>query len=113
MTGTHTPPRRIYTLGPEGTFSDKAARRVVEHLRRRGAGPAPEMHYTRTIPEVLLRTEGDAESLGVLPIENSDAGTVVPAQDALGRHQVAIIYELSLRIQFCLLANAPLDQVRR
>ena len=124
MTRKPIMPKRIYTLGPEGTFSDKATRQVIAHISRQGsalttadstANPAAEsaIVYTRTIPEVLARTEGDPESLGVLPIENSDAGTVLPAQDALGRHQVAIIYELNLRVRFCLLANAPLDQVKK
>ncbi|MDH4249036.1 MAG: hypothetical protein OEW39_14625, partial [Deltaproteobacteria bacterium] len=113
MTGITKAPKRIFTLGPEGTFSDKATRRLLEHLRRQHPASAPEILYTRTIPEVLSRTQADGESLGVLPIENSDAGTVVPAQDALGRHQVVIIYELSLQVRFCLLAQGPLAQVKK
>ena len=118
MIGITPHPKRIHTLGPEGTYSDKAAKQLVHALMRSAASggtsvPSPEICYTRTLPEVLTHTERDPEALGVLPIENSDTGTVVPAQDALGRHQVRIVLEMSLAIRFCLLANAPLSAVTR
>ena len=119
-------PARLYTLGPKGTFSDKAARRLLAHLLEsapiKGAsrsrtpgedqGKPPPIAYTRTIPEVLSRTEADPEALGIIPIENSDTGTVVFAQDRLVRHKVVIELEINVRVSFSLLANAPLDQVR-
>ena len=118
------PPRRtarLYTLGPAGTFSDRAAQRVAAHLAAggtggsagTGSGAAPTIEYTRTIPEVLARTEADAEALGVFPIENSDTGTVLFAQDALVRHKVTLEWELNLRVRFALLANAPPAQATR
>jgi prephenate dehydratase len=106
------PPARLYTLGPPGTFSDKAAHRVRTHLGAQGAAAAA-IAYTRTIPEVLARTEADAEALGVFPIENSDAGTVLFAQDSLARHKVTLEWELNLRVRFSVLANAPPARVRR
>lgn len=105
-------PARLYTLGPPGTFSDKAALRLREHLADRGAGK-PGIEYTRTIPEVISRTEGDPESLGVFPIENSDTGTVLFAQDSLVQHRVTIEWEIPVRVRFSLLANAPLAEVTR
>jgi prephenate dehydratase len=120
-------PARIYTLGPPGTFSDKAAQRLRAHLASstaanlaagagggagaRGADSGPPIEYTRTIPEVLARTEADGEALGVFPIENSDTGTVLFAQDALVKSKVTLEWELNLRVRFSLLANAPLEQV--
>ena len=74
-------PQRLYTLGPAGTYSDAAARRLLAHMKL----DLPVV-YTRTIPEVLERAEADADGWGVVPIENSDVGTVVQAQDALVRH---------------------------
>lgn len=127
-------PARIYTLGPKGTFSDKAAQRLLAHLSeahlpystagagaaqsqaprggKEGKGKPPRIVYTRTIPEVLSRTEEDHEALGIFPIENSDTGTVVFAQDRLVRHKVVIELEINVRVSFSLLANAPLDQVK-
>ncbi len=116
-------PARIFTLGPAGTFSDKAAQRLKAHLLnephlktpregREGKGKPPRIVYTRTIPEVLSRTEADPEALGIFPIENSDTGTVVFAQDRLVQHKVVIDLEINVRVSFSLLANAPLEQVK-
>lgn len=101
-------PERLYTLGPEGTFSDQAARRVREAL---GGGPLPIV-YTRTLLDVLAKTEGDARSFGVVPIENSDAGTVIPVQEGLVKHRLTILAEYGLRVRFSLLANQPPAQAR-
>lgn len=113
MSATESPPiRRIYTLGPEGTFSDRAARRVQRHLA--GIGHVgTTVVCTRTIPEVPQKTMSDAESVGVVPIENSYVGTVMVAQEGLHQHDLVVEWELSLRIRFRLLANADLREVRR
>jgi chorismate mutase/prephenate dehydratase len=102
---------RLYTLGPEGTFSDRAAQRLREHLVATHGDPGPEVRYTRTIPEVLSRTEADPAALGVFPIENSDTGTVVPAQDSLARHRLSVCLEINLRVRFALLASAPPERI--
>jgi len=94
-------PERLYTLGPEGTFSDQAARRLREQL----GAPALPIVYTRTMPEVQARTDADGSAWGVFPIENSDAGTVIPAQDGLVKYRLTILWELSLRVRFSLLAR--------
>jgi prephenate dehydratase len=105
-------PARLYTLGPPGTFSDKAAQRMGAHLSGLGR-PTPAIEYTRTIPEVLDRTEADGEALGVFPIENSDTGTVLFAQDSLVQHRVTLEWEINVRVRFALLADVPLAQVTR
>ena len=104
-------PARLYTLGPEGTFSDKAAQRLKAYLRGMSAANPPAVVYTRTIPEVLSRAEADADALGVFPIENSDTGTVVFAQDSLVKHKVTITGEINVPVRFSLLANAPCEEV--
>ena len=105
-------PLRLFTLGPEGTFSDKATQKLKTHLRLLDPEASPEIVFTRTIPEVLARTEADREAMGVFPIENSDSGTVVFAQDSLVKHKVTILLEINLRVRFSLLAKAPLAEVR-
>jgi prephenate dehydratase len=109
-------PKRLYTLGPEGTFSDQAARTVREHLSGTGrealGHTTPPISYTRTLPEVLAKAEADGESLGVVPIENSDAGTVIPVQEGLVKHRLTILAEYGLRVRFSLLANRPPAQVQ-
>ena len=102
-------PSRIYALGPEGTFSDQAAR----HLRMRLEDPKLAIEYTRTIPEVLGRTEADARALGVFPVENSVAGTVGQAQDGMTQHRLTILWEINIQVRFSLLTATPLDKVER
>ena len=100
-------PSRIFALGPEGTFSDQAAR----HLRMRLQNPKLEIEYTRTIPEVLGRTEADARALGVFPVENSVAGTINHAQDGIAHHRLTVLWEINIQVRFSLLTATPLEQV--
>ncbi len=94
-------------MGPEGTFSDQAAQQV-RTLGNLGEVP---IEYTRTIPEVMARTEAEGRSLGVVPIENSVAGTVGQAQDLLARHRITILWEINIKVRYSLITAAPLDTV--
>ena len=98
---------QLFTLGPEGTFSDKAARMLREHLGL----PQPAIIYTRRIPETLHRAAEAPGSLAVIPIENSDIGTILPAQDALVRQPGTIEWEINVPVRFSLLGSGPLHQV--
>jgi len=102
-------PRTIYTLGPEGTFSDRAAQRFAAHLDR--AGFLHRTVYTTTIPEALNRALADSIGFAVVPIENSDSGLITVTQDLLGRHPLLIEWEIKMRVRFGLIARGPIDQV--
>ena len=109
---TAVPIRRIFTLGPAGTFSDQAARRVERAFVRMGHTDAAVV-FARTVPEVFQRTAAEPGSVGVVPIENSSIGTVGPAREGLMEHDVVIESELEVRVRFRLLGNAPLEKVTR
>lgn len=100
-------PSCIHALGPEGTFSDQAAQRLCAHL----GGAEVSINYTRTIPEVLARTEAEGRSLGVVPIENSVAGTVTQAQDFIVHHRLTVVAEINIHVRYSLLAAGALDKV--
>jgi prephenate dehydratase len=102
---------KIYLLGPEGTFSDHAARRLSEHLAK--SGEAPTLAYTRSIPEALEMASRDERSRAVAPIENSEAGTVVATQDHLAKHGLFIEWEMSIKIRMTLVSDVPVAEVRR
>ncbi len=102
---------QIFALGPPGTFSDQAARRVERSLGRRGH--AAGVVFTPTVRDVFRRTAIEAHTVGVVPIENSSIGTVAAAREGLLEHDVVIESELEVRVRFRLLANAPLPQVTR
>ena len=95
---------QIFTLGPQGTFSDEAAQKV----RNTGVG----VTYTSTFVEALVRVSEDPESVAVVPVENSVAGTVAQVQDSLVRYDLLILGEINLPIEYALLANAELEQVK-
>ena len=101
-------PAILFALGPEGTFSDQAARRVRDGL----AGGAVPIHYTHTIPEVLVSVEAHPEAWGVIPIENSVAGTVGQAQDGLLGHRVTIMRDLAVPVRYALVASVPVREAR-
>src|SRR5688500_10810639 len=105
------PVERIYTLGPEGTFSERAAERVRAHVARAG-GPAVPVVYTPTIAEALARAAADPASLAVAPIENSDSGTVVVTQDRLAREALVIEWQVDVSIRYGLLSDGPLAEAR-
>ena len=102
------PPACLYALGPEGTFSDQAARR----LRDRFGWPGLPVLHTRTVAESIAKAESEEGASAVIAIENSDAGTVIPAQDGLVRHPLTILAETSLRVRFSLLARGRPEQAR-
>ena len=95
---------QIFTLGPQGTFSDEAAKKIV----RSGIS----LNYTSTFVEALFRVTEDSESVAVVPVENSVAGTVAQVQDALVSNDLVILGEINLLIEYALLANADLKSVK-
>ena len=95
---------QIFTLGPEGTFSDEAAKKI------RGEGVI--VNYTGTFAEALFRVTEDLDSVAVVPIENSVAGTVAQVQDSLVSNKLVILGEINLLIEYSLLANVAPENVK-
>ena len=91
-------------MGPQGTFSDEAA----QIIRNNGVG----ISYTSTFVEALAKVSEDPQSMAVVPVENSVAGTVAQVQDSLVSNNLLILGEINLLIEYALLANADLDQVK-
>jgi len=102
---------QIFLLGPEGTFSDHAARRFREHLARTDQSKLPDLTYTRSIPEALELASQNAASRAVTPIENSESGIVVATQDHLARYGLFIDWEISIPVRFRIVSDAPLGEV--
>lgn len=96
-------------LGPEGTFTSEAARRVT------GDGSAERLPLP-TIPGVVDAVREGRAGLGVVPIENSIEGAVNLTLDALafGPPGVYIRRELVLPITMALMARhgTALDAIR-
>ena len=97
---------KIITLGPKGTFSNLAASKVDLQGQR-------EIIYTQTIPKITKKVEESDDSIGVIPIENSIAGCVGIAQDAISESNIEIINELSIPVQISFVSKCKLNEVKR
>jgi prephenate dehydratase len=91
----------LFALGPEGTFSHELACLV---------SPDNDILLLPSIGLVCRAVE-EGKGDGIIPIENSEAGAVGPAMDALLRYRVFINAELYREVHHCLAAFLPLEQV--
>ncbi|OPY51926.1 MAG: Prephenate dehydratase [Methanosaeta sp. PtaU1.Bin060] len=90
---------RIGVLGPEGSYSEKAA------LTWPKRPPEATLVYLRDFEEVLKEVEkGDLEA-GVVPLENSLEGAVTVTMDLLLHLSVVIVGEVNLPIRHCLVGR--------
>lgn len=89
---------RVAFQGELGAYSEEA---VLRHWDPDLAQPLP----ARTCADVVRAVEEGAAEYGLLPIENSLAGSVVATYDALAASRgVAVVGEMVLPIHHCLLA---------
>ena len=81
--------------GAEGGYSQQAAVAVVKF---------PSLFYFRDFESVFTAVEEGMCEYGVLPIENSTAGSVTQVYDLMAKHDFKIAKALKLRIRHVLLA---------
>lgn len=95
--------RTIYVLGPSGTFSAEAASKISSR---------EQIRFTQTLAESIELAAADPESMAVVPIENSVAGTVAQVQDLLVSQAMNIQGEILLSIKHAMISNEDLHQVK-
>ena len=95
--------RTVGVLGPEGTFSEKAARRLV---------PDADIRYFTDFDEVIAAVEISDLDIGVVPLENSLEGSVGQTLDALLGRDVQIVGEMNLQVRHCLLGRGSPGDVK-
>lgn len=99
-------PLKVGYLGPEGTFTQSAVYKQFGHSVRALS--------LATIDEVFHEVEAGAADFGVVPIENSTAGSVNHTLDNFLMSPLKICGELELRIRQHLLGNMDsLEKVAR
>ena len=91
--------------GAEGSYSQQAACRLVKF---------PTIFYFKGFEDVFSAVEKGMCDFGVLPIENSKAGSVTAVYDLMARHSFRIVKAARLRIRHMLLApkGTALENVR-
>ena len=93
---------KIAVLGPEGTYSEKAARIWSQGLNA-------TLVYFRDFEEILVAVESGDMDAGVVPVENSLEGAVTAVMDLLLRLDVVIAGELNLPISSCLVGRGEAE----
>lgn len=93
--------------GEHGAYSEQAIR---WHF-----GPEVMTLPRKSFADIFETVHLGRATLGMLPVENSVAGTVVPAYDQLVDHDLRIRAEVILRIEHCLMAapGESLEGIRR
>lgn len=92
-------PLQVAYLGPEGTFTQVAARQLF--------GLQARYRECATIEAVFEAVTSKDAAYGVVPFENSTEGTVSMTSDALFEGELLIRQELVLPVAHCLLSHAP------
>lgn len=98
---------RIAFQGERGAYSEAAAVALY--------GEALELVPLRSFEEVFQSVQGGACDLGIVPIENSLAGSIHRNYDLLLQHELYIVGETNVRVNHHLIANrgVRLEDVRR
>jgi len=97
-------PKRLITLGPQGTFSHEMALKL-KLVKPEEIVLLPTIHG---IMDAVARGEGDA----IVPMENSEAGSVGETLDGLARHPLFITGEMYMPIHHNLASLVTEKEIR-
>ena len=89
------------TLGPEGTFSHELALKMG----------CKSIHLASTIHSIFSAV-ANGEGVGIVPLENSEAGGVGETLDGLLRYPLFITAEMYMPIHHHLTSQVPLSRMR-
>src|SRR6266540_2752537 len=100
-------PDAVAIQGEAGSFSHAAA--IETH------GPGLQLVPCTTFVDLFRAVETGDASRGVVPIENTLAGSVHENYDLLSAHELHVVAETELRIRHCLIAppRTALDAIHR
>ncbi len=98
--------KKLAILGPMGSFSEELALKLI--------GSRLPLVYCNTTDEIIRMVESGRVEYGLIPIENSINGTVLPVLDALITSDVEVFGEAELEVVHCLVAkrNMALKEVK-
>jgi len=98
----------IGVLGPEGSYSERAAKLWMLKNGIEGAA----LRYFEDIEDAFFAAAGGKTDLSVIPIENSIEGSVGVTLDLLREAGAVITGEVVVRIEHCLLSKGGPEDIR-
>jgi prephenate dehydratase len=93
----------IGTLGPEGSYSEKAAKQWNK---------AGKLHYYDDIQDIVEGLLNNEVDYSIVPVENSLEGSITLTLDLLMEHQLKIVGEVIVQISHCLLSNGRISDIK-
>ena len=94
------PDIRIACFGAEGAYSHKAARRIF---------PGHQPVFYSPFKEVFEAVLNGQADFGVIPIENSSAGSVTAVYDLMLKYRFSIAAAADIKVDHCLAAKPGTD----
>ncbi|GAB7019142.1 prephenate dehydratase [Halostagnicola sp. A-GB9-2] len=85
----------VVTLGPEGTYSHRAAQAVDD-----------DIDFRQSVTAIVDAVASGEYDRGIIPIENSIEGSVTESLDAIAEYEIAIVSEIVTPINHALLAQS-------
>ena len=89
--------------GVEGAYSQLACEKLFK---------TPRIQYFRNFEGVFSAIEAGFCQYGILPIENSTAGSVKRVYDLMVKHNFSIVRSTRMKVDHCLLAKADHGEIR-
>lgn len=87
---------RVVCQGVRGAYSDEAASRLF---------PEAQPQFVETFGDVFQAVADGSADYGVLPVENSFAGSVNEVYDLVMKHRFTIAAAVEIKVHHCLLAR--------
>lgn len=102
--GTLPKTAKVACQGVEGSYSNQAANQFFDH---------PEIVFYEQFEDVFHAVENDSVEFGILPIENSTAGSVIQVYDLMVKHNFFIIKDTKVTVRHNLLTGVEtsMDQI--
>ena len=93
--------KTLYFLGPKGTYSEIASKKIAKLLDF-----DVEFKEISTIAKVASLVNNNPDVIGVLPIENSIEGIVRQTVDSLYALDIKIQAQIDIKIEHCLISKS-------
>lgn len=89
--------------GVEGAYSQIACEKLFKN---------PKIQYFRSFEGIFSAIEAGFCRYGILPIENSTAGSVKRVYDLMLKHSFSIVRTVRMKVDHCLLAKANCGEIK-